>query len=77
KITIQNLKLLKILKTDVIVCSKKRKIGEVFLTEKGKLVVQCGKDCLIIEKLQLEGGKPLQSQDFLRGHRDFIGVILQ
>jgi len=25
----------------------------------------------------LEGGKPLQSQDFLRGHRDFIGVILQ
>ena len=77
KITIQNLKLLKILKTDVIVCSKKRKIGEVFLTEKGKLVVQCGKDCLIIEKLQLEGGKPLQSQDFLRGHQDFIGVILQ
>lgn len=42
-----------------------------------KLAVQTGKDCLIIEELQLEGRKPINSQDFLNGHPEIIGTILQ
>ncbi|MFA5248098.1 MAG: methionyl-tRNA formyltransferase [Patescibacteria group bacterium] len=53
----------------------KYKPGEVFL-DNNKLAVQCGQDALIITKLQLEGGKPLSAEEFLRGHKDFIGTIL-
>lgn len=49
--------------------------GEVFLTD-GKLAIQCGDRALVVTKLQIEGGKPLSSEDFLRGHKDFIGRIL-
>jgi methionyl-tRNA formyltransferase len=54
----------------------KYQIGEIFLADK-KLAVQCGQDALIIAELQLEGGKPLSAEEFLRGHADFIGTILQ
>jgi len=55
----------------------KKQSGEVFLTEDGKLAVQTGNGCLIIEKLQLEGGKQLEAKEFLKGHPDFIGKILK
>jgi len=32
---------------------------------------------LILRKLQLEGGKPLLAEDFLRGHEEIIGKILK
>lgn len=51
------------------------KIGEVFL-ESNNLCIQCGEGSLIVNKLQLEGKKPLLSDEFLRGHADFIGKIL-
>jgi methionyl-tRNA formyltransferase len=53
----------------------KFKIGEVFLDD-GKMAVQTGDGALVIKKLQLEGGKPMGAEDFLRGHSDFIGTIL-
>lgn len=53
----------------------KYQIGEVFLNDE-KLAVQCGRDSLIIEKLQMEGKKVMESKEFLRGQKDFIGTIL-
>jgi methionyl-tRNA formyltransferase len=53
----------------------KFKIGEVFLADK-KLAVQTSDGALVIKKLQLEGGKPMGAEEFLRGHSDFVGRIL-
>jgi methionyl-tRNA formyltransferase len=58
-----------------ILLINKYKVGEIFLEDK-KLAVQCGKDALIIKKLQLEGKKEMDAQDFIRGHQDFIGKVL-
>jgi len=51
--------------------------GKTFLAPDNKIAVQTGKDFLIIEKLQLEGKKPTTSKEFLNGHPDFIGTILE
>jgi len=32
---------------------------------------------LAIEQLQLEGGKPMTTEEFVRGHREIIGIILK
>ena len=52
-------------------------IGKTFLTKENKLGVCCGKNCLIIEKLQLEGKKSMNYEEFLRGHSKFVGTILK
>jgi len=51
------------------------KPGKTFKYNNG-LAVQCGKDALIIKKLQLEGKNAVTSEEFLRGHKDFIGAVL-
>lgn len=51
------------------------KPGKTFKYNSG-LAVQCGKNALIIKKLQLEGRTELESEAFLRGQKDFIGGIL-
>lgn len=51
------------------------KPGKTFKYNSG-LAVQCGRDALIIKSLQLEGKNALDSQEFLRGHKDFIGSVL-
>jgi methionyl-tRNA formyltransferase len=69
----------KILKADVLEQTKNGPFGEpgkTFLAPDDKIAVQTGKDFLIIEKLQQEGKKPMTSEEFLRGHLDFIGKIL-
>lgn len=53
----------------------KYKIGELFLDNKD-LAVQCGQGALIIKRLQLEGKKETSVEEFLRGHQDLIGKIL-
>ncbi len=50
--------------------------GKVLVVPPNRAGVQCGKDFLLIEEMQLEGGKPMDSEEFLRGHPDFIGTIL-
>lgn len=50
-------------------------IGEVLIRDE-QTVVQTGEDGLAIKKLQLEGGKPLDIKEFLRGHENFIESIL-
>ncbi len=67
---------LKIIKADFLEKNSGKKIGEVFLTDNGKLAIQCNQGYLIIENLQLEGSKPLSASDFLLGHKDIIGKIL-
>ncbi len=52
------------------------KSGEIFLYD-SKMAIQCGKDAIIIKKLQLEGKKPVLAKDFLRGNQNFIGKILK
>ncbi len=68
-------KLLKILEAGVLNDGNK-KTGEVFL-KNNELAVQCGKNILTIKKLQLEGGKVLSAKEFLNGHKDFIGSVLE
>ena len=70
---------LKILKTRVLaaVNSKNYPIGKTLVVPQNELCVQCGKGFLVIEILQPEGKKSMSSEDFLRGHHDFIGTILK
>ncbi len=59
-----------------IVKINKYKAGEIFSEDK-KLFIQCKENSLEILEIQIEGGKKLQAQDFLNGHSDFIGMILE
>jgi methionyl-tRNA formyltransferase len=69
-------KVLKIIEVENIgLPINKFKIGEIFLENK-KMAVQTGDGAVVIKKLQLEGGKPMSAEDFLRGHSDFVGTIL-
>jgi methionyl-tRNA formyltransferase len=64
-------------------------IGKTLVVPQNEIAVQCGAqpavtvgflrggDFLVIEKLQMEGGKEMASEEFLRGHPDFIGTVLK
>ena len=78
---------IKILKASVLKSSEDMTypVGKTLVAQ-DKVCVQCGKgfpflsggkDFLIIEKLQLEGKKPMVSEEFLRDYRDFIGITLK
>jgi methionyl-tRNA formyltransferase len=56
--------------------SSPHSVGQVFLNQ-NKLAIQCRKDSLIIEELQLEGSIKTTAKEFLNGHRDFINQILK
>ncbi|HUS49951.1 MAG TPA: methionyl-tRNA formyltransferase [Candidatus Paceibacterota bacterium] len=75
--TFWNKKRLKILEADVSKPSdnKNYSLGETFFSDK-KLLVSCGRNFLIIKKLQLEGKRTTNAEEFLKGHSDFIGAIL-
>jgi len=67
---------LKVIEAETLEKITDKKIGEVFLTEDGQLAIQTGQDALAVKKVQIEGGKPMGSADFLRGHSELIGQIL-
>ncbi|MCX6813735.1 MAG: methionyl-tRNA formyltransferase [Candidatus Azambacteria bacterium] len=69
--TIWNGKNLRVLKAGILENKNNQQIGKGFLAD-GNLIVKCGKDNLVIKKLQLEGGKILSAKEFLNGHKDFI-----
>ncbi|MBU4332726.1 methionyl-tRNA formyltransferase [Patescibacteria group bacterium] len=71
-----NSKILKIIQVQKCDGCKKSKPGKVFLTKKKKLAVNCGKDALIIEELQLEGKRAMGAEEFLRGHGKIVGSVL-
>ncbi|MBU4481319.1 methionyl-tRNA formyltransferase [Patescibacteria group bacterium] len=70
---------IKILKVRVFIfpLSKTYSIGKTLIVPQNEIGVQCGKDFLVIEKLQMEGGKAMGSEEFVRGRPDFIGTILK
>jgi len=51
-------------------------VGELFL-HNNKLGVQCGQDALIIKKLQLAGKRITNAEEFIRGHKNYFGLILK
>lgn len=70
-------KIFKIIKTSPKIANLNiEKPGKIFSQDK-KLFVQCGKNALEILEIQLEGGKKLKIQEFLNGHSDLIGSILE
>jgi len=75
------LKRLKILDAYTVIPSpdlvEKRKYGQVFTDDKKQMLVQTGKNCLLLEKVQLEGRKAISGKDFLKGYPQIIGSILQ
>ncbi len=70
---------IKILKARVLnrADSKTYPIGKTLVAGQNELCIQTGKGFLIIERLQLEGKKEIDSEDLLRGYPDFIGTILE
>jgi methionyl-tRNA formyltransferase len=59
-------------------------IGKTLVAPQNEICIQCrkgflggGGDFLVIERLQMEGKKETDSEEFLRGHPDFIGTILK
>ncbi|MBI2448490.1 methionyl-tRNA formyltransferase [Candidatus Microgenomates bacterium] len=51
--------------------------GEVYLADGGELALSFHTGFWLIKKLQLEGEKPLSAPDFLNGHQNIIGTILE
>lgn len=51
-------------------------VGTVIEVNEDSFTVKCGKDCLQVKKLQLEGKKKMNTADFLRGYKLEKGVVL-
>jgi len=73
-ITYKN-KNLKILAARISPKASTAKAGEVIQLEKG-VGIQTREGILILEKIQLEGKKPLPISEFIRGEKDFVGSSL-
>jgi len=70
---------IKILKARVLKSNEKENypIGKVLVVPQNDIGIQCAKDFLVIEKLQLEGKNEIDAEDFLRGYQEFAGTILR
>jgi methionyl-tRNA formyltransferase len=73
-----NKKLLKILDAEKVPgpLKSRRSPGEVVFSPKDELLVACGKSGIKIKRLQLEGKRPLDIDEFLRGHKIEHGTVL-
>ena len=69
-------KTLKIWKASVYKGESEAKAGQVIYVDKKTLRIQCGKDALDIERLQLEGKKAMEIDAFLRGSNIAVGDML-
>jgi methionyl-tRNA formyltransferase len=52
-------------------------VGKTYMATNEQIAVQTGEGFLIIEELQPESGKRMKAKDFLKGHPDFIGILLK
>jgi methionyl-tRNA formyltransferase len=68
---------LKILDAEILNENTNHKTGEIFLDDNKNLCVQTGNGILILKTLQLEGKNPTSAKEFLNGHKEIIGKILQ
>ncbi len=51
--------------------------GTVFFTPHGDLTVAANPGALILEQVQPEGKKPMSGKEFLNGHKNIVGTVLQ
>lgn len=73
--TLWDNKMLKIFDVEIV----KSKLSEVpgrVMNVENQILVKCGQDALLLKEVQLEGKKPVQIQDFARGHQSFINSVL-
>jgi methionyl-tRNA formyltransferase len=73
----KNLKMFKIIEAEILPLEFDKKIGEIFVANDQKLAVQTGKGCLELREIQLEGGKTISAAEFLNGHPEIIGMVLE
>ncbi len=74
-----NNKLMKIFKAEVQKQTEDGpfgKPGKTYLGTNSKIAVQTGEDFLLIEELQIEGGRKTNSKEFLQGNDEIIGQVL-
>ena len=50
--------------------------GEVFLGQNNTLAIKCGQGAIEIKVIQPEGKKEIPALEFLRGHKEILGVVL-
>jgi len=63
-------KLLKIIECDVVNINSNKEPGSIISTDKNSgFIVQCGKDCLLLKKVQLESKAKMFACDFINGYR--------
>jgi methionyl-tRNA formyltransferase len=53
-----------------------RKLGEVFETGE-HIAIRTGKGVILLEELQPSGKEPMSARDFMNGHPDFLGSVLE
>ncbi len=73
-------KLLKILEGGILKQTKDGPFGppgKTYVAPNGNIAVQTGKHFFIIKKFQIEGKKPMRTEDYLKGSLDLIGLILR
>lgn len=75
----KNLKIIEAnpVKSSTTINEASKKTGEVFLADTNELAVQTNNGILILKTIQLEGKNPVSVRDFLNGHKEIIGSILQ
>ena len=73
KIDNKNLKILEV--ENLIPDINDKEVGVLFL-DNDKLLVQCGRGSLVIDKLQIEGKKEMSSKDFILGYKKYINLKL-
>ena len=67
------------LKLAEIEMEEKEDIGELpgkVIKYKDKIAVQAKKGLIVLERVQLEGKKEMTVEEFLKGHKDFLGNVL-
>ncbi|MDA2922616.1 methionyl-tRNA formyltransferase [Patescibacteria group bacterium AH-259-L07] len=68
-------KRLKVIRADILDVKHNKHPGTIFLTKSKQLAVACGKNALLLKKIQLEGKKPISGKDFLNGYPNIVGAV--
>lgn len=66
---------IKIIKAEESDIENNKKPGQVFSSD-NNLLIKCQRGSLIVKELQVEGKKPMKSDEFLKGNKDFINTLV-
>ena len=72
-----NGKRLKILESELLKENFDYAPGTIFETADGQAAVTCGKEAIILKKIQKEGAEVTDGKSFTNGHRNLIGIALK